>query len=93
MAGSESDIQLARERLAGLKASLWAIDHHVELAQLATNSIDAADLEAQLQQRFGFTADECNWITSQPVIRLTSSYRATIVSQIDETTKFMTRDS
>lgn len=90
MTGSESDIQLARERLAGLKASLWAIDHHVELSQLATNSIDAADLEAQLQQRFGFTADECNWITSQPVIRLTSSYRATIVSQIDETTKYMT---
>ena len=89
MARSESDIALARERLAGLKASLWAIDHHVELAQLATNSIDAVDLEAQLQERFGFTADECNWITSQPVIRLTGSHRATIVSQIDETTKYM----
>lgn len=89
MTGSRSDIQLARERLAGLKASLWAIDHHVELAQIATNSIDAPDLEAQLQQRFGFTANECNCITSQPVSRLTSSYRTAIASQIEETTKYL----
>lgn len=90
MTGSESDLQLARERLAGLKASLWAIDYHVELAQIASASEDTADLVAQLQQRFGFTADECNWSTSQPAIRLTRSYRASMESQINETTKYLT---
>ncbi len=89
MPESEADLQLARERLAGLNASLWAIDHHVELAQIASTSEDTAELEAQLQQRFGFSPDECNWVTSQPVIRLTRSYRATIENQIDETTKYL----
>lgn len=89
MPESETDLQLARERLTGLNASLWAIDHHVELAQIASASEDTADLVAQLQQRFGFTSDECNWITSQPVIRLTRSYRATMESQINETTKYL----
>lgn len=89
MPESEADLQLARERLSGLNASLWAIDHHVELAQIASMSENTADLEAQLQQRFGFTPDECNWVTSQPVVRLTRSYRATIESRIDETTKYL----
>jgi DNA gyrase/topoisomerase IV subunit A len=86
---SEADLQLAHERLAALNASLWAIDHHVELAQIASTSDDTADLEAQLLRRFGFNPDECNWVTSQPVIRLTRSYRATIENQIDETTKYL----
>ncbi|ALU73755.1 hypothetical protein H351_32200 (plasmid) [Rhodococcus erythropolis R138] len=88
----EADLQLARERLTGLNASLWAIDHHVELAQIASTSEDTADLEAQLQQRFGFTPDECSWITSQPVIRLTRSCRATIESQVNETKKYLVGD-
>ena len=44
---------------------------------------------SQVQRRFGFTPGECNWATSQPVIRLTRSYRATIENQIDETTKYL----
>ena len=32
---------------------------------------------------------KCNGVTSQPVIRLTRSYRATIENQIDETTKYL----
>lgn len=50
MPEQEADLQLAQERLAGPNASLWAIDHYVELAQIASTTDDAADLEAQPQQ-------------------------------------------
>ncbi|MBY6389304.1 hypothetical protein HG717_36180 (plasmid) [Rhodococcus erythropolis] len=79
MTGPESEIQLARERLAGLKASLWAIDHHVEFAQLATNSIDAADLEAHTFDKNG--GGKVRIATAGPPARASSGHCSLAVNR------------
>lgn len=74
----------ARERLAGVECVLWAIEHHVELRELAVRSADKDELEESLKRLHQFDDTQCNFVMSLTVGHMTRKQRAYLEEERDQ---------
>lgn len=66
----------SRERLAGVECLLWAIEHRVELQELAVQSADRDELEESLKRLHQFDDSQCNFVMSLSVSHMTRKQQA-----------------
>lgn len=70
-------------RLAVLEGLLWAIDHRIELVELAHHSADSKELERRLVEDYGLRPGQCELIRSMPMQRMTKDRRRELQEEAD----------
>ncbi len=74
----------SRERLAGVESLLWAIEHRVELQELAVQSADRGELEESLKRLHQFDDSQCNFVMSLSVSHMTRKQQAYLEEERDQ---------
>ncbi|MFF3226000.1 hypothetical protein ACFYV7_24595 [Nocardia suismassiliense] len=73
-----------QRHIAALEAAVWAVEHHRELAELAYNAENEQELSRELQNRTGYTADQCDTIMWLQIQRLTKHAREQLTANLHE---------
>ncbi len=91
----QSDADAAAEatrRLATLDAIAWATSSCTDLVEIAYHCRDSADLDSQLVERYGFTAEQCAALRALPIRQLTETRRAAVYRERDALRDFLAHD-
>lgn len=74
----------SRERLAGVECLLWAIEHRVELQELAVQCADRDELEESLKRLHSFDDTQCNFVMSLSVSHMTRKNQAYLAEEREQ---------
>lgn len=74
----------SRERLAGVECLLWAIEHRVELQELAVQCADRDELQESLKRLHQFDDSQCNFVMSLSVSHMTRKQQAYLEEERDQ---------
>lgn len=75
---------LRQARLAGVECLLWAIEHRVELQELAVQCEDRDELEESLKRLHLFDDSQCNFVMSLSVSHMTRKHQANLKQERDQ---------
>lgn len=70
-----------------LDAAIWTVENRRELVELAYGSDTEADLRSKLAHRFGFSALQCDVVTSAAARRLTKEGREALLAEREDVRK------
>lgn len=74
----------ARARLAGVECLLWAIEHRVELQELAVHCADRDELQGSLKRLHQFDDTQCNFVMSLSASHMTRKQQAYLEEERDQ---------